>query len=156
MLNGLSVLRSEQHVDNHTVIDHAQPNCESHELYKGIYAGKSAGVFSGTIIVRPDAQKTNALQTNQSLLLSPTATIESKPQLKIWADDVKCTHGATVGQLDQDALFYLRSRGVPKKEARDMLIHAFASDVISGVRPAALKAYLEEVLTGKLESIGLL
>lgn len=156
VLNGLSVLRAEQHVDNHTVIDHAQPNCESHELYKGIYADKSAGVFSGTIIVRPDAQKTNALQTNQSLLLSSSATIESKPQLKIWADDVKCTHGATVGQLDEHALFYLRSRGVPKKEARDMLIHAFASDVISGVRPAVLKVFLEEVLTDKLGSIGLL
>ncbi|MBN8548080.1 MAG: Fe-S cluster assembly protein SufD [Deltaproteobacteria bacterium] len=156
VLNGLSVLRAEQHTDNHTVIDHAEPNCESHELYKGIYADKSAGVFSGTIIVRPDAQKTNALQTNQSLLLSSTATIESKPQLKIWADDVKCTHGATVGQLDEHALFYLRSRGVPKKDARDMLIHAFASDVISGVRPAALKVHLEEVLTEKLASIGLL
>lgn len=156
VLNGLSVLRDNQHVDNFTVIDHAQPHCESHELYKGIYADKSAGVFSGTIIVRPDAQKTNALQTNQSLLLSPTATIESKPQLKIWADDVKCTHGATVGQLDEHALFYLRSRGVPKKEARDMLIHAFASDVISGVRPTVLRAFLEEVLTKKLESIGLL
>lgn len=154
VLNGLSVLRQEQHVDNSTVIDHAKPHCESHELYKGVYADKSAGVFSGTIIVRPDAQKTNALQTNQSLLLSANATVDARPQLKIWADDVKCTHGATVGQLDEDALFYLRSRGVRRDDARTMLIHAFASDVISGVRIPALRTWLEERLVGKLKQIG--
>lgn len=156
VLNGLSVMRSSQHVDNSTVIDHAKPHCESHELYKGIYADKSTGVFSGTIIVRPDAQKTNALQTNQSILLSPDATVESRPQLKIWADDVKCTHGATVGQLDEHALFYLRSRGVPKDDARNMLIHAFASDVISSVKVAELKAMLEEMLSNRLSQIGAL
>jgi Fe-S cluster assembly protein SufD len=155
VMNGLTVLNGSQHVDNQTVLDHAEPHCESRELYKGVYADTSAGVFSGTIIVRPDAQKTNALQTNQSLLLSKEATIDSKPQLKIWADDVKCTHGATIGQLDEHALFYVRSRGVPFAEARNMLVHAFASDVISAVKPAALKEYLETQLTRKLEQIGI-
>jgi Fe-S cluster assembly protein SufD len=156
LLNGLTVLRDAQHVDNSTTIDHAQPHCESHELYKGVYAGKSTGVFSGTIIVRPDAQKTNALQTNQSLLLSSDASVDSRPQLKIWADDVKCTHGATVGQLDENAMFYLRSRGVREADARNMLIHAFASDVISSVQVAPLRVHLEEALTERLEQIGAL
>ncbi len=156
VLNGLTVLAGSQHADNTTVIDHAKPHCESHELYKGIYGGRSSGAFSGTIIVRPDAQKTNALQTNQSLLLSPDAHVDSRPQLKIWADDVKCTHGATIGQLDENALFYLRSRGVPSTEARNMLIHAFASDVISGVRVAALRTFLEELLSVKLQQVGAL
>jgi Fe-S cluster assembly protein SufD len=155
IMNGLTVLNGTQHVDNQTVLDHKEPHCESRELYKGVYADKSAGVFSGTIIVRPDAQKTNALQTNQSLLLSKDASVDAKPQLKIWADDVKCTHGATIGQLDEHALFYVRSRGVPFAEARNMLVHAFASDVISSVRPAVLKDYLEAKLLQKLERIGI-
>lgn len=149
-LYGLSVLSGQQHVDNHTVLEHAQPNCESNELYKGIYGGKSKGVFNGTIIVLPDAQKTNAIQSNQSLLLSPDATSNSKPQLKIWADDVRCTHGATVGQLDDDALFYLQSRGINAADARLMLIKAFASEVLSAVTIDSLKAYLERVLPEKL------
>lgn len=150
VLNGLTILDDTQHVDNCTVIDHAQPNSESHELFKGIYLGKSRGVFSGTIIVRQDAQKTNAIQNNQSLLLSDEASIETKPQLKIWADDVKCTHGATVGQLDEDAMFYLRSRGIPLEAARNMLVHAFASDVLREETNESLRAYLETRLLQKL------
>ena len=150
-LNGLTVIDGEQHVDNHTVLDHAKPNCLSHELFKGIYSGKSAGVFNGTIIVRPDAQKTNAIQSNRSLLLSTEATIDSKPQLKIWADDVKCTHGATIGQLDDDALFYLRARGISKEDARNILVHAFAGEVLSGIKLTSLKAPLERWVTARLE-----
>jgi len=151
---GLTVLNGAQHVDNHTVLDHAKPRCESRELYKGIYADTSSGVFNGTIIVRPDAQKTNAFQSNRALLLSEDASIDSKPQLKIWADDVKCTHGATVGQLDEDAMFYLRSRGIPYGTARAMLIHAFASEVVGEVRLAPLKGYLEQRLLEKLGQPG--
>ncbi|MFN8391485.1 MAG: Fe-S cluster assembly protein SufD [Bdellovibrionota bacterium] len=150
-LNGLTVIHEDQHIDNSTVIDHAKPNCFSREVYKGIYAGQSRGVFSGTIIVRPDAQKTNAIQSNQTLLLTEDASIDTRPQLKIWADDVKCTHGATVGQLDNNALFYLRSRGISREEARNMLIHAFASDIVSYVQDAALREQLEGWLQTRLE-----
>lgn len=149
-LLGLNILNDKQHVDNHTLLDHAVPHCESFELFKGVYDDASKGIFDGTIIVRPDAQKTNAVQSNQSLLLSDTATSNAKPQLKIWADDVKCTHGATVGQLDDTALFYLRSRGVPVEEARAMLIHAFASEVISEVTIEFLRENLGSLLSAKL------
>lgn len=153
VMNGLSVVDGTQHVDNTTVLDHAKPHCHSHELFKGVYAGKSTGAFSGTIIVRQDAQKTNAIQANNSLLLSEESSVDSRPQLKIWADDVKCTHGATVGQLDEEALFYIRSRGVPFHEAKSMLVRAFASDVISGVKPENLKHYLQNLLSQKLDQI---
>jgi Fe-S cluster assembly protein SufD len=153
VMNGLNVIDGEQHVDNHTVLDHAKPNCESHEWYKGIYAGSSRGVFNGTIIVRPHAQKTNAIQSNQSLLLSGDAESNAKPQLKIWADDVKCTHGATIGQLDDDALFYLRSRGVGLQDARAMLVKAFAHDVVDGVKNDSLKTTLEEIIESRLKEI---
>jgi len=149
-LNGLTVIGDAQHVDNTTVIDHAKPNCFSRELYKGIYADQSSGVFSGTIIVREDAQKTNAIQSNKTLLLSPDATIDTRPQLKIYADDVKCTHGATVGQLDDDALFYLRSRGISRNDARNMLIHAFAGDIIQYVPSDAVRTLLEAALLARL------
>ncbi len=152
-LNGLSVLRNDQHVDNHTVIDHLKPNCLSNEWYKGIYADSSRGVFNGTIIVRKDAQKTNAIQSNQALLLSRDATIDSKPQLKIWADDVRCTHGATFGQLDEEALFYLRSRGIGVDEARALLIHGFAADVLSQVETTPLREFLEGCLFDKLKTV---
>ena len=155
ILNGLTVNDSEQHTDNHTSIDHAEPNCNSTELYKGIYGGRSSGVFSGTIVVRPHAQKTNAIQSNQSLILSDQARVDSRPQLKIWADDVKCTHGATVGRLDDNALFYLRSRGIGREESRAMLIHAFASDVISVVKVDALREYLGRTLMNRLEAMNL-
>lgn len=151
-LNGLSVIGETQLVDNHTVLKHRMPHCESTERFKGVYAGKSKGVFNGTIIVSQDAQKTNAIQSNQSILLSKDATIDTKPQLKIWADDVKCTHGATVGQLDETAMFYLRSRGLGLEAARDILVHAFASDIVSGVKIPELKNRLEAELTKKLET----
>lgn len=153
MLNGLTVIAGEQQVDNATTIDHAIPNSFSREAYKGIYGDEAKGAFSGTIIVRPDAQKTNAIQSNQSLLLSPDATIDTRPQLKIWADDVKCTHGATVGQLDEDALFYIRSRGIPEAEARIMLIRAFASEVVSQLPEDEIREKLDEVLSAKLAAV---
>lgn len=150
VLNGLSVLKGSQHVDNSTEIHHIEPSIESREHFKGIYADSSRGVFSGTITVDKIAQKTNAFQSNQALLLSPNASIETRPQLKIWADDVKCTHGATVGQLDSDAMFYLRSRGISREEARKFLIHAFASEVLTTVKVPALKDFVETAITEKL------
>lgn len=150
VLNGLTVLSGTQHVDNSTEIHHIEPTIESREHFKGIYADSSRGVFSGTITVDQIAQKTNAFQSNQALLLSPNASIETRPQLKIWADDVKCTHGATVGQLDSDAMFYLRSRGISREEARNFLIHAFASEVLVTVKVPALKEYIEAAITEKL------
>ncbi len=142
-LNGLTVIAGNQHVDNHTVLDHVKPHCHSNELYKGIYNGNSSGVFSGTIIVRPDAQKTDAIQSNQSLLLSKTASIETRPQLKIWADDVKCTHGATVGQLDEDALFYLRARGISEADAKKILVEAFAKEVLISLPKSEITSFIE-------------
>jgi Fe-S cluster assembly protein SufD len=138
-INGLYRAGGTQHVDNLTVIDHARPHCSSHELYKGILDGKAKGVFNGKIFVRQDAQKTDAKQTNKTLLLSDDATINTKPQLEIYADDVKCTHGATVGQLDEEATFYLRTRGIGLAEARDLLTFAFANDVIGRMKVQALR-----------------
>lgn len=150
-LNGLTVVNGTQHIDNFTVIDHALPHSESTEIFKGIYGQKSRGVFCGTIIVRKDAQKTNAIQSNNSLLLSTEAHVDTKPQLKIWADDVRCTHGATVGQLDEQALFYLQSRGISKREARDLLIRAFAKDVLQSVSLDSLREVLEARIDQKLQ-----
>ncbi len=150
---GLSVLKDAEHVDNFTVIDHAVPHCTSEELYKGIYADKSRGVFSGTIIVREEAQKTNAIQNNNSILLSDTATVNAKPQLKIWADDVRCTHGATIGQIDEEAVFYLCSRGIPKAKAREMLIRAFALDVIERIDSEEVRTELESLLDKRFSQI---
>lgn len=149
-LNGLSILNGSQHVDNYTVIDHAAPNCFSRENYKGVYDNKASGVFCGTIIVQQIAQKTNAIQSNKSLLLSNTATIDTKPQLKIWADDVKCTHGATVGQLDDDALFYLRARGIPLDVARQMLISAFVKETIEILPLESLRTQVRALVEDKL------
>jgi Fe-S cluster assembly protein SufD len=145
-LNGLYRGDGRRLIDNHTFIDHAVPRCVSHELYKGILDGKARGVFNGKIYVRQDAQKTDAKQTNKTLLLSEEATINTKPQLEIYADDVKCTHGATVGQLDDEALFYLRSRGLGLEEARGLLIYAFANDVVGRVKVESLRRRLEETL----------
>jgi Fe-S cluster assembly protein SufD len=145
-LNGLYIVNGRQHVDNHTAIDHAKPHCNSHELYKGILDGHSTAVFNGKIHVLPDAQKTDAKQTNQNLLLSRDAVIDTKPQLEIFADDVRCTHGATVGQLDADAVFYLRSRGIDLAEARGLLTYAFANDILERIKVAPLRAQLEELL----------
>jgi Fe-S cluster assembly protein SufD len=149
-LNGLYLADGDRLVDNHTTIDHAEPHCPSHEIYKGIIGGKARAVFNGKIIVRPDAQKTDAKQTNRALLLSDDATINTKPQLEIFADDVKCTHGAAIGQLDEDALFYLRARGLTLQEARDMLIHAFAGDILDRVKIEPLRLALEAELYTQL------
>ncbi len=145
-LNGLYMARGRQHSDNRTRIDHTKPHCESHELYKGILDDRANGVFNGKIYVHQDAQKTNARQTNQALLLSEQAAIDTKPQLEIYADDVKCTHGATVGQLDEDAIFYLRSRGIRAEAARAMLIYAFANDIVRRIRNRSVRAYFERIL----------
>ena len=149
-LNGLYLADGDRLVDNHTTIDHASAHCPSHEVYKGIIGGKARAVFNGKIIVRPDAQKTDAKQTNRALLLSDHASINTKPQLEIFADDVKCTHGAAIGQLDEDALFYLRARGLTYFEARDMLIHAFAGEIIDRVRIDSLRVALEAELYAQL------
>lgn len=149
-LDGVYVASRTQVLDNKTRIDHAKPNCHSFEVYKGILAGRGTGVFNGKIFVYEDAQKTDAKQTNQALLLSPTATINTKPQLEIFADDVKCTHGATVGQLREDAMFYLRARGVPEKEAKALLVYAFAADVLERISVESVREALEKVLYKKL------
>jgi Fe-S cluster assembly protein SufD len=149
-LNGLTLGTGAQLIDNHTAIDHATSHCESHELYKSILDGKSHGVFNGKIFVRKDAQKTDAKQTNQTLLLSDDALIDTKPQLEIFADDVKCTHGATVGQLDAEQVFYLRSRGISEEKARDILTFAFAGDVVQRITIKPLKNQLESLVHAKL------
>jgi Fe-S cluster assembly protein SufD len=149
-LNGLYVLGGRQHVDNHTHIDHAKPRGTSREFYKGVLDGRSRAVFHGRVVVRPDAQHTDAQQVNNNLLLSRDAEADTKPQLEIYADDVKCAHGATVGQLDPDALFYLRSRAVDEAAARDLLTYAFARDVLSRLRLEPVRVQLERNLAAKL------
>ena len=149
-LNGLYLVDGTRLVDNHTTILHAKPHCDSHELYKGILDNQSRAVFNGKIIVARDAQKTDAKQTNKALLLSEEAQINTKPELEIFADDVKCTHGATIGQLDSDALFYLRSRGLDLEQARDVLIHAFASDVVDRIAITPIREQLDAVLLQQL------
>jgi Fe-S cluster assembly protein SufD len=153
ILNGLFLGRGEQLIDHHTVVDHVQPHCESHEFYHGILAGRAHGVFNGKIFVRPDAQKTNAKQTNRNLVLSENAVMDTKPQLEIFADDVKCTHGATVGQLNAEALFYLRARGIGAAHARSMLIRAFANDVVERLTVAPVREHLEQLLNGRFENL---
>ena len=149
-LNGLYLGRGEQHMDNHTVIEHAVPHCNSYELYQGILDDKSRGVFSGMIHVHRDAQKTDARQSNNCLLLSEEAKIDSKPQLEIYADDVQCTHGATVGQLNEEEIFYLRSRGIGKESARNILTYAFAEKIIEHIAIPELKERAETIFQNKL------
>ena len=149
-MKGITIIGDRQHVDHYTLVDHAQPNCESHQDYKGIYADKSVGVFNGKIYVNQIAQKTNAFQKNNNILLDNTATINTKPQLEIFADDVKCSHGCTIGQLDEDALFYLRSRGIPKREAKGLLTYAFANNVLESVKIPALKLRINKLIADKL------
>jgi Fe-S cluster assembly protein SufD len=149
-LNGLYAGAGTQHIDNYTTLDHAQPHSTSHELYKGVLDGHSEGVFHGRIIVRPEAQKTDAIQRNRNLLLSRNAVINTKPQLEIYADDVKCTHGATIGQVDQDAVFYLRSRGIPNQEARNLLTYAFTADIIERFKVEAIRSRLGDELFARL------
>jgi Fe-S cluster assembly protein SufD len=149
-IDGLYVVTASQHVDNHTLVDHAKPHCASHELYKGILDGDATSAFAGKIFVREGAQKTDAKQTNQNMLLSDTALANTKPQLEIYADDVKCTHGATIGQLDRDAVFYLRSRGIGLEAAKSLLTYAFANDIIQRIKNDALREQLDEYLFSHL------
>jgi Fe-S cluster assembly protein SufD len=149
-LNGVYVAGGRQHVDTHTEIDHAEPRAASRELFKGILNGRSSAVFNGRIIVRKDAQKTDARQTNRNLVLSEDATINTKPELRIYADDVRCTHGATIGQLDEEAIFYLRSRGIARQAAREMLTGAFARELVSTITPEAVRNYFDAILTSRL------
>lgn len=148
--DGLYLAGGRQHVDHHTRIDHAQPNGTSRETYRGVLDGHSRAVFNGQIVVRPGAQKTDARQANHNLLLSRDAEIDTKPQLEIYADDVKCTHGATVGQLDDNQLFYLRARGIEETMARSLLVHAFANDLVERIRVASLRTRLEQILLARL------
>ena len=154
VLNGLYLAREEQLVDHHMVVEHAQPRGNSHEYFNGILADRAKGVFHGRILVRPGAQKTDAKQTNRNLLLSDHATVDSKPQLEIYADDVKCTHGATIGQLNEEAVFYLRARGIGEATARRMLIHAFAGEIVERVRAPEVRAWLDRLVWDRLEALG--
>ena len=149
-LNGITIIGDKQLVDNHTLVSHEFPNCESHELYKGIYADKSTGVFNGKVIVEKEAQKTNAFQQNNNILIDDGATINAKPQLEIFADDVKCSHGCTIGQLDENALFYMRTRGIPKKEAKSLLLFAFANDTLDKIKIPELKTRITRLIAKKL------
>ncbi|TND09473.1 MAG: FeS assembly protein SufD [Bacteroidetes bacterium] len=149
-LYGLYLLNGSQVCDNHTIVDHAQPNCLSNELYKGVIDGKATAVFNGKIFVRPDAQKTNAYQTNKNVLLSDDASVNTKPQLEIYADDVKCSHGTSTGRIDEDALFYLRTRGIGQESARRLLIHAFAEEVVDKIKIESLRIFVEERITAFL------
>jgi Fe-S cluster assembly protein SufD len=148
---GLYLLKGNSHVDNHTLVDNRMPNCFSNELYKGVMDARSTGVFSGKIFVRPDAQKTNAYQTNNNILLSENASVNTKPQLEIFADDVKCSHGCTVGRLDEEALFYLRARGISKEHAQAMLLKAFAESIIEQIKIESLKEYAEQLIEERLK-----
>ncbi|PCJ97745.1 MAG: Fe-S cluster assembly protein SufD [Flavobacteriaceae bacterium] len=150
ILKGVTIIGEKQHVDHHTLVHHIEPNCESHQDYKGIFGEKATGVFNGKIIVDKIAQKTNAFQKNNNILMSDKATINSKPQLEIFADDVKCSHGCTIGQLDEEALFYLQSRGIPKKEARALLMYAFANNVLASVKIPELKTRINKLIANKL------
>jgi Fe-S cluster assembly protein SufD len=151
-LEGLYVVTGRQHIDNQTILDHAQPHCSSREVYKGVLDGESSAVFNGKIIVRKDAQKTDSKQSNKNLLLSEKAIIDTKPALEIYADDVKCTHGATIGQIDPEAIFYLRSRGIGRQEARDLLTYAFVNDVLGRIKYEPLRERLREGLFARLAS----
>jgi Fe-S cluster assembly protein SufD len=149
-LVGLYMVKGTTHIDNHTLVDHAKPNCYSNELYKGLLDDKSTGVFNGKIYVRQDAQKTNAFQSNKNILLSKDATMNTKPQLEIFADDVKCSHGATTGMMDEEPLFYLRSRGISEKKAKALLMHAFAADILEYIKLEPLKELLDQTILDRL------
>ncbi|AZJ34180.1 Fe-S cluster assembly protein SufD [Tenacibaculum singaporense] len=150
ILKGITIIEGKQHVDHHTLVNHIEPNCESHQDYKGIYANRSTGVFNGKVIVEKEAQKTNAYQQNNNVLISDKATINAKPQLEIFADDVKCSHGCTIGQLDDQALFYMQQRGIPKKEAKALLMYAFANTVLESVKIPQVKKRITKLIANKL------
>ena len=152
-LNGVFLGGDESRIDNHTTIEHARPNCVSHELYKGILGGHTQAVFSGRIHVHQVAQKTNAYQSNQNLLLSDDAEITSKPQLEIYADDVKCSHGSTTGQLDAEAIFYLRSRGIGERQAVAILTRAFADEIVDRIPNEAVRLRVGELVADKLSAL---
>ncbi len=152
-LFGLYLLTGSMHVDNHTVVDHKYPDSRSNELYKGILTNSATGVFNGKIFVRPDAQRTNAFQQNNNILLSDDATINTKPQLEIWADDVKCSHGCTTGQLDEEQVFYMRSRGLDEVQAKTILLHAFASDILNHIHIETLRSMLDQWVVKKLNNV---
>jgi Fe-S cluster assembly protein SufD len=149
-LKGITILESNQHVDHNTLVNHAQPNCESHQDYKGIFSDRSVGVFNGKIMVDKIAQKTNAFQQNNNILIDNKAKVNSKPQLEIFADDVKCSHGCTIGQLDKEALFYLKTRGIPEKEAKALLTYAFANNILESVKTPNLKRRINSLIASKL------
>jgi Fe-S cluster assembly protein SufD len=149
-IKGVTIIGDNQHVDHNTLIQHNKPNCNSHQDYKGIYDNKSTGVFNGRIVVNKQAQKTNAFQSNNNILLSDKATINAKPQLEIYADDVKCSHGCTVGQLDKNALFYLKSRGIPEKEANALLMYGFANNILKSVKIPEIKTRITNIIANKL------
>jgi Fe-S cluster assembly protein SufD len=149
-LKGITIIGDKQHVDHYTLVNHATPNCESHQNYKTILAGSSTGVFNGKIYVEKEAQKTDAFQQNNNILLGDKATINAKPQLEIFADDVKCSHGCTIGQLDETAMFYMQSRGIPKKEAKALLMYAFSNDVIESIKIPELKKRITKIIATKL------
>jgi Fe-S cluster assembly protein SufD len=150
-LYGLYFQSGKSHIDNHTIVDNVKPHCFSNELYKGIMSGESSGVFNGKIFVRQDAQKINAYQSNKNVLLSENASVNTKPQLEIFADDVKCSHGCTVGQLDENALFYMQSRGISERTAKSLLIHAFATDILEHIKPEPVRAYVEQLINERLD-----
>jgi len=154
VLNGLYILGGRQHTDHHTTIDHAKPHCESHEYFNGVLDDGSHGVFNGRIIVRPGAQRTDSKQTNNNLVLSEDARADSQPQLEIYADDVKCTHGATLGPIDEKAMFYLTSRGIPKAEARSLLTYGFGAEIIDRMEIAPLQAQLDRLIRARLLGSG--
>jgi Fe-S cluster assembly protein SufD len=153
VLNGFYLTRGKQHVDNHTIIEHEVPRCQSNELYKGILADQSRAVFSGLIRVHKDAQKTNAFQSNRNLLLSREAEVDTKPQLIIYADDVKCSHGATVGQMNEEAVFYMQQRGIAEQEARALLRFAFGAEVLQPISQQELRNRLEELMAERLREV---
>ena len=150
ILKGITIVEGKQHVDHHTLVHHIEPNCESHQDYKGIFNERSTGVFNGKVIVEKEAQKTNAYQQNNNVLISDKATINAKPQLEIFADDVKCSHGCTIGQLDEDALFYMQQRGIPKKEGKALLMYAFANTVLESVKIPEVKQRITKLIAKKL------
>lgn len=150
-LYGLYLLNGKTHADNHTIVDNMQPNCFSNELYKGVMDDESEGVFNGKIFVRKDAQKTNAYQSNKNILIGEKSSAYTKPQLEIFADDVKCSHGCTIGQLDNEALFYLRARGISEKNAKSLLLHAFAVDILKNIKPEPLRRHVDRLISNRLE-----
>jgi Fe-S cluster assembly protein SufD len=149
-MKGITIIGNKQHVDHNTLVHHIEPNCESHQDYKGIFGDSATGVFNGKVLVEKEAQKTDAFQANNNILLSDKASINTKPQLEIFADDVKCSHGCTIGQLDESAMFYLRSRGIPEKEARGLLMFAFSNNVLDSVKIPEIKNRITKIIAGKL------